>query len=373
MVKSLQFALSPKHIFLNPPFITLILMIALVAAVILANGGDPLALARIGTIYDLGDPQGTEGYDGQFVYYVARDPDPTRVARYLDVPAYRYQRILLPLLGRALAFGSLQAIPWTLAALGILSQFVGTWLVSLLLASWRVSRWYALIYGLWVGFGLAIRLVLPEPLAYALVAGAILSEIRGRRGLGWLLHGLALFAKEVAVIFVIASLVDKLTRRKWRDVGGLILVSVLPFAIFQFWLWQVFGQTGFGSGGAMATSFELIPYMGLFRIGFYSPLYLVAMLIVFAPSIIFPSVWGIVTTLKKWISGDINVVVFSLFFNALAIAFLPFSTFRETGGLLRFSCGLVLSAVLYCGYYRNRRILNYGFLWLVLNLFLVKS
>lgn len=373
MIKSSQISLPPKNAFLNPSFITLILMIVLVIGVILANGGDPLVLARIGTIYDPGDPQGTEGYDGQFVYYIARDPSPVRVAQYLDVPAYRYQRILLPLLGRALAFGSEKAIPWTLPVIGILSQFAGTWLLSLLLASWGVSRWYALIFGLWVGFGLAIRLDLPEPLAYALVAGATFNDIRGRRGLGWLLYGLALFAKEVTLIFVLASLVDKLSRKHWKDVWGLILVAILPFAIFQLWLWQVFGQTGLSSGGSMATSFELIPYMGLFRIGFYSPLYLIAMLIVFAPAILLPSVLGIWAAIKRWMAGDINVVVLSLFFNALAVAFLPFSTFRETGGLLRFSCGLILSTVLYCSRYRNTRILNYSFLWLVLNLFLVKS
>src|SRR3972149_374477 len=74
MIKSSQISLPPQNAFLNPSFITLILMIVLVIGVILANGGDPLVLARIGTIYDPGDSQGTEGYDGQFVYYIARDP-----------------------------------------------------------------------------------------------------------------------------------------------------------------------------------------------------------------------------------------------------------------------------------------------------------
>ena len=123
----------------------------------------------------------------------------------------------------------------------------------------------------------------------------------------------------------------------------------------------------------MATSFEWIPYLGFFRIGYYSLFYLLSMMIVFGPAILLPSIWGIGASIKKWAGGEINVVVFGLFLNALAIAFLPFSTFRETGGLLRFACGLVLSTVLFCGYYRAKRILNYGFFWLVLNLFLFKS
>jgi hypothetical protein len=59
--------------------------------------------------------------------------------------------------------------------------------------------------------------------------------------------------------------------------------------------------------------------------------------------------------------------------NCLAIVFLPYSTFRETGGLLRFSCGLVLATLLFASRYQLRRVLNYSRLWLVLNVFLLKS
>ncbi|NIS82113.1 MAG: hypothetical protein GTO14_18325, partial [Anaerolineales bacterium] len=56
---------------------------------------NPVALAELGTRFSEVDPGGTEGYDGQFVYYMAVDPDPRSVQEHLDVPAYRYQRILL--------------------------------------------------------------------------------------------------------------------------------------------------------------------------------------------------------------------------------------------------------------------------------------
>jgi hypothetical protein len=57
----------------------------------------------------------------------------------------------------------------------------------------------------------------------------------------------------------------------------------------------------------------------------------------------------------------------------MMIAFLPYSTARETGGLLRFACGLVLAVLLFAARYRQRRALNYSFLWIVLNVFLLKS
>jgi hypothetical protein len=357
----------------QPATVTLLAMSLLVAVVILGAKGDPLALARIGTRFSQGDAQGTEGYDGQFVYYIARDPRPAVVAPMLDSPAYRYQRILLPLLARALALGRSNWLPWVLAILGVLAQTMGTWAVSVLLKGWGVSPWYALVYGSWVGFGLAVRLDLPEPLAYALVAGAILAGDRGHSYLGSFLYGLALFTREVTILFVLAQVLVYLAGRKWRDALVFSTFTLVPFGIFQIWLWATFGQTGLNSGGAMATPFEWIPFMGLLRIGLYSSLYLVAMLLVFGPSIILPSLWGLWSAATNWLKGERNVIVLGLFFNALAIPFLPFSTFRETGGVLRFACGLVLAGLLFAGRYRLQRQLNYTFLWIVLNVFLLKS
>lgn len=356
----------------NPAALTLLVMVMVVLVVIAGAEGDPLALARLGTRFSENDPEGTQGYDGQFVYYIALDPRPKEVEPLLDVPAYRYQRILLPVVGNILSLGNEMALPWVLALLGILTQTAGTWVVGELLARWGVNRWYALTYGLWVGFSLAVRLDLPEPLAYGLVAGAILAFEQNRTRLGWVLFGLAVFAKEVTILFVLAALLVYVSRRDWQAALGLFLISVLPYAIFQGWLWIVFGQPGIGSGGFMATPFETIPFMGLLRIGYYSPIYLVMMLIVFGPAIVLPTVWGVWNSLKRWFSGDVSMIALALFFNALVVVFLPFSTFRETGGLLRFTCGLVLAFLLYVGRYRYQRPMNYSLFWLALNAFHLK-
>lgn len=365
-----QFWLSK---YITPASLTLVLLAFLIGGVIWSSGGDSLELARLGTRYNQGTPGGTEGYDGQFVYYIARDPGPLRVAQYLDVPAYRYQRILMPLLARAVSLGNQTLLPWSLVAIGVVSQVIGTWLLENLLVGWGLSRWYALVYGLYAGFTLAIRLDLPEPLAFSLVIGAVLAGEKNFPRVGWLLYGLALFAKEVTAIFLAAALISALLQRRWRDLAGLTLLAVLPFALFQAWLWQVFGQPGIGAGGAMATSFEWVPFMGLWRIGSYSPAYLLAMLAVFAPAVILPTLWGLWVSIRQLIDKHTTVVVLALFLNALVIPFLPFSTFRETGGLLRFSCGLALAVVLFAGSFRMKRVLNYSIFWLVLNVFLLKT
>lgn len=358
---------------LGPALVVLAAMVLLAASVVLSSGGDPLALIRIGTQYSIGDPDGTEGYDGQFGYYIALDPNPQTVVPHLDIPAYRYQRILLSVLGRVLSLGNSQALPWVLILICILSQAAGTFAVSELLAGWRINRWYALAYGLWAGLTLSVRLTLPESLAFGFVAVAMLARERGYPVRSWIAFALALFAKEVAILFIAAQLLNDLYHRQWRNLFGLGITALLPYAIFQLWLWQVFGKPGIGAGGAGSTPFELIPYMGLLRIAYYSVPYLLAMLVVFGPAVVLPSAWGIWISIKNWWMGQRNVIVLVLFLNALSVAFLPFSTFRETGAILRLATGLVLAVVLFAARFRMIKILNYSLLWIVLNVFLLKS
>ena len=365
-------ACSPVNSIL-PAVIVLVISLLLIIFTIAGNGGDPLYLVHIGTRYSQGDPNGTEGYDGQFVYFIARYLDPSIVAVHLDVPAYRYQRILLPLLAHGLSFGNSGLLPWMIPLLGLFSLAIGTWAVAALLSSWQVNPWYALIFGFWAGFVLALVTDLPEPLAYSLVACGILAIERNRLVLGSCLMGLSVFAKEVTLLFVLAAILVYLNERRWREVILMGLLGIVPYAVFQIWLWSIFGQPGIGSGGAMATPFELLPFMGLFRIGFQSPLYLLAMLVVFGPTILFPVVWGIWVSVKSWLVNERNLMVVGLFLNALVIVFTPFSTFRETGGIIRFSSGLVLAVLLFAGRYHQRRALNYSIFWLVLNVFLLKA
>lgn len=361
-----------RLIALGPALVVLLISSLIVIAEISRNGGDPLALVRIGSQYSEGDPNGTPGYDGQFNYFIAINPDPQVVAAHLDVPAYRYQRILYPILASVISQRNALLIPWSLLLIGVFSLAAGTYAVSELLDTFKVNRWYALVYGLWAGLLLSLVTDLSEPLAFGLVAGALLAFERGRKPLCWFLLALALFAKEVTALFVAAMLLHELAERRWKDAAGLLVVAVLPFLLFQGWLWFVFGEPGIGSGGAMATSFELIPYMGLFRIGAYSLVYLAAMLLVFGPALVLPSIWGVYKSIRGWLAGEKSVYVLALLINALVIAFTPFSTFRETGGILRFACGLVLATLLFSGKYQQKRVLNYSLFWIVLNVFLLK-
>lgn len=364
---------KPKTGAFLPALVVFLLASLLVGVILIQVDGDAMYFVRSGSYYSQGDPNGERGYDGQFVFYIAREPAPHLVAPLLDVPAYRYQRILMPMLARCLSFGNPALIPWILLLIGLISLGAVTWAVAVYLVEMKVSAWYALVLGLYPGLLLALIVDLPEPLAYALAAWGMLWLLKGKKWLAWLSLGLAVFAKEVMLIFVAAAFLDYLFRTDYKSALGLAVLAGLPFALFQVWLFYQFGSLGIGSGGDMATSFEWIPFMGLFRIAESSFTYFLAMLLVFGPFIIWPALWGLWVSLKAWLQPDRNVIVLALILTGLSILFMPFSTFRETGGLLRYTVGLVLMILYFAGRYQKARVLNYSVFWLVLNVFLLKG
>ena len=194
--------MSRRRKWLTPTSVTVFICLIYVLGVLISAGGDPLTFVLLGTRFSEGDPQGTEGYDGQFAYQIALNP--LEAASYLDVPAYRYQRILYPLLARLLAVGQPALVPWMLILDNIAAIGVGTWATERLLTDFRVSRWYALVYGLYGGQLLGLRADLNEPLAQGMVQLAMLAWARERRLWAIFAFSLAALAKETTLIFLVA-------------------------------------------------------------------------------------------------------------------------------------------------------------------------
>ena len=88
---------------IKPWHVVAIVCLLYVSITLLRNNFDPLRFALIGSQYDPGVANGTPGYDGQFAYQIARDP--ANGWTKIDVPAYRYQRIVYPIAARVLARG----------------------------------------------------------------------------------------------------------------------------------------------------------------------------------------------------------------------------------------------------------------------------
>lgn len=334
------------------------------------SGGDPLAFTLLGTRFSEGDLQGSEGYDGQFAYQIALNP--FGAAPYLDVPAYRYQRILYPLLARLLALGQPALIPWMLVLVNIAAIGLGTWATEWLLKDLHVSRWHALTYGLYGSQLLALRTDLNEPLAQALVQLAMLAWAKKRLFWTALAFSLAALSKETTLIFLAAFILYSLLQRQWRWALGLG-ASALPFVGYQLLLWVWLGSFGVGSGGAGATPFSLVPLGGWLAIAQVKLSTFLVISLIVVPMSILPGIAGVVLSGRSLLRGERHPYIFSLLLNSLVILFLPASTFREPVAMLRLTQGLVVSTLLYGGLVRSRRILRYSSFWLATNVLLFKG
>lgn len=358
--------------FLRPWIVVTILSLIFVAVVIIRNNGDPLALVTIGTQFSQHDPNGTEGYDGQFNYFIIRDPN--TAAQYIDVPAYRFQRILLPALGLILSLGQEALIPWVLLVIGIVSLAAGTAILETLLRQHNVSRWYALTYGLTLGIFASVRLSLSEPLAYALVLGGILLASRERWLWSAFLFALAALAKETTLAFPAAYALYLIFQRRWRIAIPFSILSVAPFALWQLILYVRLGAFGIGSGGAKATHFEIIPFAGVARIITESPPEVrLSVLLIFGalllPFVLVPTLWALY---RCWVDRrDWTIYTSILFVNAIIMPFVPFSTYREFLGILRFIVGLQIAIILYAGQKHNTRVLRNSTIWIMTGLFVI--
>ncbi len=304
---------------------------------------------------------GAEGYDGQFTYYIALDP--ANAAPRLDVPAYRYQRILHPILVRLLSLGQEPLMPWIMVATNLIALAAGTAALEQLLVAERVSRWYALTYGLFGGIFFAVRVSTSEPLAYGLILLAILAGQRNRLNWQAVLLALAALAKETTVFFVAGYVLYYLLERRWRDAVRLILIAVLPFAAWQGFLAIWLGQPGIGSGGAMATPFEIIPFRGIWLLADFGPFLLFGLLLL--PFAVLPTLWGLWRAGRDVLRRKWHPYVFILLTNAAIMPFVPFSTYREPLGIARFLPGLVIGVVLYAALRKARRALVYSTLWVL--------
>lgn len=358
---------------LHPWSLVLILALIYVGVTLARYGGDPLAFALVGTKYGRGDPEGTPGYDGQFAYFIARDP--LNGWRYCDAPSYRYQRILYPILAWALAWGRPDVVPWALIAINVAALAGGTYFTERLLAAHHVSRWYALAYGLYGGLVAGLRLDLTEPLAYGLVQAGLWAWKQRSRVIGgerpaighWSLivpMALAALAKETALLATTGLLLYLVLARRWREALTIGLAVGLPFALWQITLRVWLGEWGIGSGGDMATPFEVIPFAGLARVAATSPPAFRLLLAIEGPLFVLPTLWALYASARDLARGLAHPWVTVLLVQAAALPFLPFSTWREPLAMARLAAGLVAATLLYGALRRSQRVLNYSVLWL---------
>jgi len=392
---------APKRTWLRRPsfFITIGALLYCLLVILIQNG-DPLALVTLGTRATQGIPAemgGTEGYDGQFVYFIARDhiSAPFFIAQGEDIPAYRFQRILLPVLGGVLSFGNETLIPFSLLIINLVALWAGGMLLESLLVQFGASRWYVLGYALTIAIFGTVRLSLPEVLACSLVLGGIFAMNRDKWLWGAWLFALAILSKETSAVFVAGYALWMLTQRQFGRIVWFSVISITPFLFLQMALYQKFGMFGVGSGGAMATSFEIIPFAGVFKIGeaiiqavtealaqpdanvgsilFKAGAGLLVFVIILGIFVILPTLWGLKRVWIDFREKNWDIWTILLGINAALMLFVPFSTYREFLGILRFIGGLQIAVILYSAQRGNKRALRNSTIWIFTLLLLVGS
>ena len=368
-----------RRVWLSPWHVTLAVLLVYLAIILASAGFDVTTFVTIDPCFETCqnpgacDPTRIGSYDGQFAYYIARDP--IGAAQCLDVPAYRYQRILLPLLGRALALGMTAWLPITMVIANLTVHVIATALLTHILQEHRANRWMALIYGLFAGLAMAIRLDTPEPLSLGMIVIALWFWRREQPLPAMLALLAALLAKETALVFVAGWLLMDVWMRRWRHAGLLVLLVCVPFAAWQLVLYAWLGAFGIGSGGALSTSFELLPFNGLWRIAgdaAGNPRLLLAFGILMIPLVVLPALWGLVSAARDLLRGKRHPYLGFVLLNGLMMWTLPYSTFREPLGTMRVISGLVLALLLYAAMREPRGFpLRYALVWFALFAFVL--
>ncbi len=150
-----------------------------------------------------------DGYDGQFYYRLALNPFTAERREFgieLDSPMYRHQRILYPVLVRALSGGDPEAALRWMVGVNFAALCLLGWIGGLLARSAGTSALWGLVFPFYPGFLLTLSRNLVEIVAACVLLAALLL-LRQRRDVGaTVLLALAALAKETTLLVSVALL-----------------------------------------------------------------------------------------------------------------------------------------------------------------------
>jgi hypothetical protein len=199
-------------------------------------------------------------YDGQFYWGIAVDPLATgRVYNTFDKASYRYGHPLYGWLGWLFSAGRARAVPAALAAIGLVSMFVAAAIAATLGLGRGRAGWEGLFVALNVGLISAAAHDLAEPLAAALVLGALAAYVGGRRTATWICLALLPLAKEQLIVVSLAVVVWELSRHHVRR-AALFATAALPAL-----LWWTYTRVHLGAWFTTGDSALGPPLVGWWR------------------------------------------------------------------------------------------------------------
>jgi hypothetical protein len=209
------------------------------------DSGDPAAFITPGQrflapeLLPPGTPvAGPTGYDGQFFFYLAQDPLLTgKAARrdeqtspHIDQVGYRYQRIMLPVLGWLASWGHPRVLEWTLPLINLAAVLGSGLLLARFLASRGRSPWWALVYMLSIPVAIGVVRDLSDPLAVSFLVAGVVWWLEGRTLPAVVALAACPLTREVYIIPVATIALIELIRGRRAALPWLV-----PVAVFAAW------------------------------------------------------------------------------------------------------------------------------------------
>lgn len=181
--------------------------------------------------------------DPRFFLLTARDLFGTghgfvKIAFASDIP-YRYGRMGLPFVAWVLAFGQPGLVGWTLIGVNLVALAAIPGLAALLLSEHCGAPFGAACILVLPPFVLLYGSVVAEPLLIALLLGAYLFDVHGRRRSALVVIAYAILVKEVAVLALV-PLLCRSVRERSRGMITAIAATIVPYAAWCVWVrWRL--------------------------------------------------------------------------------------------------------------------------------------
>jgi hypothetical protein len=292
------------------------------------------------------------GYDGQYYFAVAADP--AHAHDYIGGNAgYVYARVFYPAVSRAASLGSVEALPYAMLAINLVAVAAGTLAVAVWLRRRGAPAWPAALFGLYPGLIFTVFRDLTEPLAFGLVACAVLAydDRRPRRlFVSAALFALAALTRETVVPFAVAAaaalvVADRAgterwkARRVWRRGILFALGACGPLLVWRVvvsaYLHEPTQETAHSAAWA-------VPFHGILSYWPFDPQHRLIVLAVVLPALVGAA--GAVVLLRQRAT---RVLAALLLLNVLLyVVFLPDGVDVDYGAASRAAIGVVLAALL---------------------------
>lgn len=176
------------------------------------------------------------GYDGQYYLILAHDPFLRNgAADYLDIPAMRARRILLPLLAWTIAGGRGELVAGAFIGLILAAVFGGVYWLGLLFTRRGWPAWSGLLFLLIPATVIGIDSMTVDVVLAALAAGLLWQAETGQVGARWATLAAAGLVRETGLLLVLAAASGAARERRWGPTA-LWLSAALPAVLWYLYL-----------------------------------------------------------------------------------------------------------------------------------------